>query len=349
MALPQPDFPTFRRVILGEEKPRRVHFVELLFDEEPQAALAARLGIPWVLLSPETAEAFWRNTVALWCGLGYDYVRVSRGISFTSQGRSSPAAPTGSQAWVEEGQGIIRSREDFEKYPWPQGFDRRRYEIASQNLPEGMGMMVSPCAGVFETVSEKLLGFEGMSHLAVDDPELLGEIFAKVGSIFEAFYREVVKLDGVGGFFQGEDLGYKTSLLVSPAFLRRHVFPWHRKYAEIAHGHGKMFWFHSCGNVAPIMEDLIADVKIDAFHSFQDEIKPVVDFSREYGERMAALGGVDVDKLCRLPEPELRTYVRSILDACMPGRFALGTGNSVTRYVPLDNYLAMLDVGRQWA
>jgi len=31
------------------------------------------------------------------------------------------------------------------------------------------------------------------------------------------------------------------------------------------------------------------------------------------------------------------------------GDYCLGTGNSVTNYIPLDNYLAMLDKGRRYS
>ena len=36
-----------------------------------------------------------------------------------------------------------------------------------------------------------------------------------------------------------------------------------------------------------------------------------------------------------------------VLDVMMPGGgYCLGTGNSVANYIPLDNYLAMVDEGR---
>ena len=63
---------------------------------------------------------------------------------------------------------------------------------------------------------------------------------------------------------------------------------------------------------------------------------------------MAALGGVDMDKLGRMGEADLRAYVRKILDQCMPGRFALGSGNTVANYIPVENYLAMVDEARRW-
>ena len=55
-----------------------------------------------------------------------------------------------------------------------------------------------------------------------------------------------------------------------------------------------------------------------------------------------------MDKLGRMNESELRNYVRGILDECMPGRYALGSGNSIANYIPVENYFAMLDEGLNW-
>ena len=117
----------------------------------------------------------------------------------------------------------------------------------------------------------------------------------------------------------------------------------------MAHEQDKMFWLDSCGNILEIMEDLIEDVGIDAFHSFQDVIIPVAEFKKRYQDRIATLGGIDVDKLVRLDESNLRKYTRKILDECMlGGRYALGSANSITNYVPIKNYLAMLEEGLRW-
>ncbi len=98
------------------------------------------------------------------------------------------------------------------------------------------------------------------------------------------------------------------------------------------------------------MDDLINDVKIDGKHSFEDTIEKVTDVKDTYGKRIALLGGVDVDFLCRADEKQVRARVRETLRKCMPGGgYCLGTGNSVANYIPLDNYLAMLDEGRKFA
>ncbi len=56
-----------------------------------------------------------------------------------------------------------------------------------------------------------------------------------------------------------------------------------------------------------------------------------------------------MDILARGTEEQVRRRTREILDCCGPGGgYVLGTGNSVADYLPLNNYLAMLDEGRNW-
>jgi uroporphyrinogen decarboxylase len=96
------------------------------------------------------------------------------------------------------------------------------------------------------------------------------------------------------------------------------------------------------------MGDLI-DLGIDAKHSFEDKVMPVEDVYRRWGEQVALIGGVDVHLLASGTEAEVRRRTREILDACgSGGGYVLGTGNSVANYIPLRNYLAMVDEGWRW-
>ena len=79
------------------------------------------------------------------------------------------------------------------------------------------------------------------------------------------------------------------------------------------------------------MDDLIDDVGIDAKHSFEDKILPVEEAYRRWGDRIAILGGVDMDVLGRGTEEQVRARTRQILEVCgVKGTgYCLGTGNSV--------------------
>lgn len=354
---PRPDIQWFRRVITGEIVPERPPFAELFLDYEVTVAIAQEcLGREWVAPSGdrESQKAYWDNYIEVYYRTGYDYIRISGGLDFP--GKVRPATDTaalsrGNRSWAEEGTGPIATWEDFEKYPWPSldKVDLWNYEYASRHVPEGMGVFVCPTSGFLEIPLDILLGYENMSYLLYDNPQLVEEVFEKVGQLVYGFYEKLIGLPNLAGFFQGDDMGFKTSTLVSPAVLRKYVLPWHKKLAKLAHDNGLLYMLHACGNLESIMEDLIVDVGIDAKHSFEDAAVSVKSFKKQYGDRIGVLGGVDVDCLCRLPEKALRNYIRDILDTCMPGgRYALGSGNTVTNYIPLENYLIMLEEGWNW-
>lgn len=355
LARPQPDAARFARVIRGEVAPATPPLAELFLDYEIVRDISTHLlGRRWVKPEPgnrEAEAAFLCNWLEVYHRMGYDSVRIGGGLTFT--GKVRPAADTaglskGTRNWTEQGTGPIASWDDFERYPWPDpaALDHFAVEFVSTHLPDGMGLFLCPSSGILEIPLDCLLGYENLSYLLYDDPKLVAAVFDRVGELIYAYYRNLAGVPGLLGFFQGDDMGFKTGTLIGPDHLRQFVLPWHRKIAALAHERGLLYLLHSCGNLEPIMEDLIEDVKIDARHSFEDEGNSVLDFKRRYGSRVAVLGGIDLNRLCLLSEPEVRRHVRSVLDVCVPGgRYALGSGNSVANYVPVANYLAMVEEG----
>lgn len=349
---PRPDVEHFVRVIRGETCPATPPLAELFLDYEVEREIAQSfLGLSWVEPSAdrEAMQAYLRNRTAVYYRMGYDYVRVSGGVDFPGDyldATDTAELSRGNRHWTNETRGPIASWEDFERYPWPDPEQAQiwPYEYAATHLPEGMGLLVCPTSGFLEIPLDTLLGYQNLCYLVYEQPDLVEAVFRRVGEIIYAMYERLLGLPNLHGFFQGDDMGFKTGPLLSPDHLRTLVLPWHKKLAALAHENGLLYLLHSCGNLSDIANDLVDDVKIDARHSFEDEGNSVFDFKRQHGDKVAILGGIDVDKLARLPEPELRAHVRKVLDACMPGgRFALGSGNTVCNYVPLNNYFAMVD------
>jgi uroporphyrinogen decarboxylase len=324
------------------------------------------------MIDGELDEIRIKRDIAFYHRMGFDYLpdlapwhmmcamfgtlATEQGLASSFESHSAPdtadeTLSRGTRNWMEERIGFVSSWEDFEKIPWNRvdldmlGIDEY-YTFMAKHLPDGMKATALGCTfGPLVTT----LGFETMCTLLYEDPDLVRAVAEKWGYLNLELYERMLPHECVGFAWQADDLGYKTQTLLSPAHLREYVLPWFAQYADLAHRHGKMIWLHSCGDIYAIMEDLIEDVGIDAQQSFQDEIMPITVFMDTYGDRIAGLGGVDMDKLCRLPEPELRAHCRSMLDHCMPkGRYAFGTGNSVANYIPLDNYLAMMDEGYRY-
>ena len=167
--------------------------------------------------------------------------------------------------------------------------------------------------------------------------------------MYVVMLERILEFDCVKMVWAADDMGFRNGTLVSPNDLREFVLPGHRAMAAMCHAKGRPYLLHCCGKIDAIMNDLIDDVKIDAKHSFEDNIESVADAKAAYGNRIAVIGGIDVDFLCRATEHEIRDRVRKTLDKCHPtGGYALGTGNSVANYIPLENYLAMVDEGRKF-
>jgi uroporphyrinogen decarboxylase len=167
--------------------------------------------------------------------------------------------------------------------------------------------------------------------------------------MYIVFLERLLRFDCVKIIWGSDDMGYRGGPMISPDDLREFVLPGHKIMAEMSHAAGRPYLLHACGNLDLIMEDLIEDVRIDAKHSFEDTIEEVTAAKEKYGHRIALLGGIDVDFLCRSSEKDVRRRVRATLEKCTVGSgYCLGTGNSVANYIPLDNYLAMLDEGRRF-
>jgi uroporphyrinogen decarboxylase len=139
-------------------------------------------------------------------------------------------------------------------------------------------------------------------------------------------------------------MGFRTGTLISPQDLREIVLPWQKRFAEMAHARGVPYFLHSCGNLDAIYADLISTVGIDGKHSFEEAILPVQDFQVRYGDRIAVLGGIDVDILASAAPEQVRAKTRFLIETCgARGRYAVGSGNSVPSYIPVENYVAMVD------
>lgn len=353
-----PDIQGLLGVIRRDRAPRRVHCIELFQDAEIKQAVADRFGLEQGL---DRADPRWalRREIRIQSFLGYDAFRLSIAPKAifdlpdleTADTAAGPQS-RGERAWVEEHRGPIQGWGDFERYRWPRvsDIDLGPLEWMEKNLPENMGVY-DLTAHVLEMITF-LLGYESLCYLSVDDPELVRAVAGRIGEFYVEYSRTLADFRCVPFLWGSDDMGFRTSTMVSPQFLRELVLPWHKACAEAGKARGKPYLLHACGQLGEIMEELIDGVGIDGKHSFEDEILPVSEAYRLYGGRIALLGGIDMDLLARADPAAVRARVRETLEACFRPRagagYALGTGNTVANYLPLDNYLAMLDEGRRW-
>ena len=251
--------------------------------------------------------------------------------------------------------GPIQNRDDFVKYPWDDlpeiywEFAKPKFEALAEKIPEGMKAVGGVGNGVFE-ISEDLVGFEYLCYLFADDPQLFADLYKKIGDLMDTIWQKFLKdysdLYVICRF--GDDLGFKTSTLLSPEQIRKYVIPQYKRVVDLVHANNRPFLWHSCGNIFEVMDDVI-EIGIDAKHSNEDIIAPFDKWISLFGDRIGLLGGIDVDILCNFKPSEITEKVMELgqqLRDTAKG-YALGSGNSIPDYVPADGYLAMIEGAKE--
>jgi uroporphyrinogen decarboxylase len=312
---PNPDFDSLVRVLAGEEEATRVHLMELVLDAEIMQAITEQyLDQKWIPDTEETKEAYIQQTAELFYRLGFDFAveGVWRSIWKNHPSLQSPS--------TEDTAGK---------------FSRGIREWAN----EGRGLITS-----WETLEqfpwEKItVDYRPYELLARSLPEGMKIV------VSSSFFEHVLEnLLGYEGLFY---LMYDDPDLVAEVFYRwgQKVYDYYKKVVTMDRM-GAVFHADDLGFKTSV---LLPDIHIDGFHSFENVIIDPKVFKKNYGERVAMLGGMDMDNLCQMSEDTLRSTIRELLGNCMPRRFALGTGNTVANYVPLNNYLVLLDEARRWS
>jgi uroporphyrinogen decarboxylase len=247
--------------------------------------------------------------------------------------------------------GPIQNRNDFEQYPWDQLPElywqkaEKQFIALSEMMPEGMKAIGGIGNGVFE-ISEDLVGMEYLAYMQIDDPRLHADLYQKIGdlmyALWDKFLNQFADIFAVCRF--GDDLGFKSGFLLSPANIRSHIMPQYKRIIDLIHSCNMPFLWHSCGCIFDIMDEMI-EMKIDAKHSNEDQIAPFDKWIELYGGKIGLFGGFDLN-LFYLEKPEV--IKRKVIEDGQRFRqsakgYALGSGNSIPDCVPVDGYMAMVE------
>ena len=304
----------------------------------------------WLGKPPENLERY----VSFWEQAGYDYVLL--------QVRGQPIPDT-YQVKVAEGQlemygpeasvsthlgGGLRDEKSFDAYPWiaPGDVYYKDVDLVRDCLPDGMKLVVNH-GPIFQSLF-RMMGVEAMAYATVDNPDLIRAIADKVGELSVQIVESLVQRDWVGGIWYGDDMAYTGGLLVSPAFLREYVFPFLARMGDLCRRYDKLFILHSDGRLAEILDDLIA-AGVQGTHPNEPTSVNMAEIKAEWGDRLALLGGIDLDILSRGTVDDVAAATKTLIEEVGPGGgVALGSSNSVAKYVPLVNYRAMLETVREY-
>lgn len=148
---------------------------------------------------------------------------------------------------------------------------------------------------------------------------------------------EVVRAD--------EDIGTMNRLMVSPEMWRRYYKPCWKAAFDLVHKHGAKLWFHSCGYIRPLLEDLL-EIGIDVWNPFPHYVDGNDhEWLREWRRgRLALDGGVNHLIMVHGTPPQVVGETKRVLDMFAPdGGLLIGPSQVFTEDMPTENEIAFFE------
>lgn len=295
-----------------------------------------------------------QEQLEFWHVAGFDFiptssgllepVRAPEGMTIKGDAVQTQYDEEREREWALEGEGIITSWEDFEKYPWPSAdtFDLSKWGELDQTMPDGMKSIL--LLGKIYTCVWMFMGAETFFNALENDEELVAALFNKVGTIQYETALRVAEYKRIGAILNPDDIAHNTGLLINPRYLRKYVFPWYKKIGDLCNDRGLGFIFHSDGNCTEIMQDLV-DCGFHGYNPIQPNAMDIEVVKKQWGDKLCLIGNLNLDSTLTLGTPEdVRAEVYERIRTIGPGGgYMVASSNSVTDYVPLANMKAMFE------
>jgi len=256
------------------------------------------------------------------------------------------------------GQPLARaSLDDLAKFPWPDLRDASRVRGICQKARDWRDRGYAVALGsVGGRIFEQAQWLRGMGNFLEDllvnvefAEALMDRLVAIQKDFFDTVLAEVGELLDV--ICMGDDLATQRGLMLSPETYRRLIKP---RQAEVyRHVKGKCrakIMHHSCGAVAPFVEDLI-EIGVDILNPVQPLAEGIdrERLKRRFGKNICFWGGVDEQKA--LPfgsESDVRAEVRRAVESLgRGGGYILSAAHNVQPDVPPENIVAMCAACRE--
>ncbi len=227
-----------------------------------------------------------------------------------------------------------------ERIDWP------AVERARQRQREGV-LVMGRIPGGWD-VARELMGEEMACLVYYDQPELMRDILETVARTAEQVFERVTEKVTIDQLFVHEDMAGKSGPLAGPAQVREFITPYYRRAWDVLSSRGtRLFNLDSDGNIAPILEPLM-EGGVNAMHPMEPAAgMDIVAVRKQYGRRLALLGGIDKHVLRRSREEIRRELEYKMQPLMQQGGTVFGLDHRIPNGTPLDNYRYYVALGRE--
>ncbi len=199
----------------------------------------------------------------------------------------------------------------------------------------------------FDVTHSWTVGTETMLIAMIEEPEWVEDMFdtyldrsiQHFNMIWDAGYR----FDSI---FWYDDMGYKNTPFFSNEMYRSLLQKYHKKAVAWAHDHGIYARLHSCGDIMPLLPDIM-DTGINALNPI--EIKAGMDvfkIKQDYGDRLVLHGGINA-VLWDDKEAIVEAIRQAVPVLKENGGYIFASDHSIPNSVSLENMRSIINTVKE--
>lgn len=232
---------------------------------------------------------------------------------------------------------------DFTRVNWPS-------DLANFHRAHEDGKFITYSAAMGYDLFQSYMKTEQLLIAMVTETEWVKEVFRTHAELLVSMAKMMMekgfKFDGA---FLFNDMGYRNGLLFSPETYRKTLLETDQMVCDFFHGHGMPVILHSCGCVKELIPYLI-EAGFDCLQPL--EVKAgmdLVELKREYGDRLAFMGGIDVRAMVH-PDPKVieEEIQRKFQVAKKDGGYIYHSDHSVPKNVSFQQYQHVMELVQEY-
>jgi uroporphyrinogen decarboxylase len=199
----------------------------------------------------------------------------------------------------------------------------------------------------FDVTHSWMVGTERVLIALVENPQWMKDMFNHCLSmnlaLLNMMWDDGYRFDSI---FWPDDMGYKQNQFFSVQMYRDILKPVHKRAVEWAHTHGIKAHLHSCGDINPLVPELI-DIGLDALNPL--EVKAGMDtleLKKKYGDKLVLHGGINA-VLWDKPD-QIRAEIEQKLPGLKEkGGYIFSSDHSVPDSVGLEDFRGIVELAKK--
>ena len=238
------------------------------------------------------------------------------------------------------GDGMIRTREDFEKiFKLPNPKDSSFVENAREFIEHKDQYCACACVRLGIGATLLSMGLESFAYAMADDPQLI----RNVHDTYADWTKQVVPVLEDVGFdvtWAFDDVAFNSGPVFNPKFYTEYILP---KEREVAAAFTKPLITHSDGDMTPLL-DVWLELSQAAIHPIQPDVMDINMVKEKYGHRVAIVGNIFMPDLVNKQPSDIEAQVKGRIETIgKGGGYIISSSNSLTDDMKPENIIAMRD------